>query len=32
MTKAGNGDRRTMAVEIAWGWLRFQPESLLTQW
>jgi hypothetical protein len=23
---------RTMAVEIAWGWIRFQPESLLTQW
>jgi transposase len=23
---------RTMAVEIAWGWSRFQPESMLTQW
>jgi transposase len=32
MTKAGNGSRRTMAVEMAWGWLRLQPESLLTQW
>jgi transposase len=21
-----------MAVEIAWGWGRFQPESTLTQW
>lgn len=21
-----------MALEIAWGWLRFQPESALTQW
>jgi transposase len=21
-----------MAVEIAWGWIRLQPESLLTQW
>jgi hypothetical protein len=32
MTKAGNGYMRTMAVEIAWGWSRFQPESLRTQW
>ena len=23
---------RTMAIEIAWGWVRFQPESTLTQW
>ena len=21
-----------MAVEMAWGWLRFQPERLRTQW
>jgi transposase len=21
-----------MAIEIAWGWLRFQPESALTRW
>src|SRR5215831_2430123 len=32
ITKAGNGYMRTMAVEIAWGWSRFQPERLLTQW
>src|SRR5262252_7953629 len=32
ITKAGNGYMRTMAVEIAWGWVRFQPASLLTQW
>jgi transposase len=32
ITKAGNGYMRTMAVEIAWGWVRFQPESTLTQW
>ena len=32
MTKAGNGSRRTMAVEMAWGWGRLQPESTLTQW
>jgi hypothetical protein len=23
---------RTMAVEMAWGWVRFQPESALTPW
>jgi len=32
ITKAGNGYMRTMAIEIAWGWVRFQPESTLTQW
>jgi transposase len=32
ITKAGNGYMRTMAVEIAWGWVRFQPQSALTQW
>ena len=32
MTQAGNGSRRTMAIEMAWGWGRLQPESLLTQW
>jgi transposase len=21
-----------MAIEIAWGWLRYQPESALTRW
>jgi transposase len=21
-----------MAIEMAWGWLRFQPDSALTQW
>jgi transposase len=21
-----------LAIEIAWGWLRFQPVSALTQW
>jgi transposase len=30
--KAGNGLVRWMTVEIAWGWLRFQPESQLSQW
>jgi transposase len=32
MTKAGNGYMRTMAIEIAWGWVRFQPASTWTQW
>ncbi|MCP4361920.1 MAG: IS110 family transposase [Chloroflexi bacterium] len=30
--KAGNSLVRTMAVEIAWAWLRYQPESALSQW
>lgn len=30
--KAGNRQVRAMAIEIAWGWLRYQPESRLTQW
>ena len=32
MSKAGNRHVRAMAIEIAWGWLRFQPESELSQW
>jgi transposase len=32
MSKAGNRHVRAMAIEIAWGWLRFQPQSALTQW
>jgi len=23
---------RAMAIEIAWGWLRFQPDSALSRW
>ncbi len=30
--KDGNRHVRGMAVEIAWGWLRHQPKSELTQW
>lgn len=30
--KAGNRHVRTMAIEIAWGWLRFQPDSALSLW
>jgi transposase len=32
ITKAGNRHWRTMAVELAWGWLRYQPTSALTRW
>ncbi len=30
--KAGNRHVRAMAIEIAWGWLRFQPQSELSKW
>lgn len=32
MEKAGNERVRTMAVEIAWNWLRYQPDSRITRW
>lgn len=32
ISKAGNRHIRAMAIEIAWGWLRYQPESELTKW
>jgi hypothetical protein len=32
MTKAGHGSMRTMAIEMAWGWVRLQPQSTLTPW
>jgi transposase len=32
ITKAGNRHVRAMMVEIAWGWLQFQPESALSKW
>ena len=32
ISKAGNKRVRTMAIEIAWGWLRWQPRSELSQW
>jgi len=32
ISKAGNWRIRTMAVEIAWCWLRFQPHSKLSRW
>lgn len=30
--KAGNRWVRSMMIELAWGWLRFQPDSKLTAW
>jgi transposase len=32
ISKAGNRRLRTMAVEIAWCWLHYQPQSALSQW
>jgi len=32
ITKAGHRQWRTMAVQLAWGWLRYQPTSALTRW
>jgi transposase len=31
MATAGHLHSRAMALELAWGWLRLQPESALTQ-
>ncbi len=30
--EAGSRWVRGAAIEFAWGWLRFQPESALAQW
>ena len=32
MTKSGNRRVRWMIMELAWGWLRFQPDSALSAW
>jgi transposase len=32
ISKAGNRWIRGMVVEIAWGWLRYQPQSELSRW
>jgi transposase len=32
ISKAGNKRVRWVEVELAWSWLRFQPESALTKW
>lgn len=32
ISKAGNRRVRTLMIQLAWGWLRFQPESALSKW
>jgi transposase len=32
ITKSGNPHVRWMIMELAWGWLRFQPQSALSVW
>jgi transposase len=32
ISKAGNRRVRWMMVQLAWGWLQYQPESALSQW
>jgi transposase len=32
ISRSGNRRMRSMAIEIAWGWLRYQPESALSRW
>ena len=32
ISKAGNPRARRMAIELAWLWVRHQPDSALTQW
>jgi transposase len=32
ISKAGNKRIRTLAVEMSWVWLKFQPQSKLSQW
>ena len=32
ISKAGNRHVRGVMIELAWSWVRFQPESKLTRW
>jgi transposase len=32
ISKAGNRRARSLLVELSWLWLRYQPDSALTQW
>jgi len=32
ISKAGNRHIRSMAIQIAWAWLRYQPQSKLSRW
>ena len=32
ISRAGNRFIRALAIDLAWGWLRYQPQSALTRW
>jgi len=32
ISKAGNSKARAMMIELAWTWLRYQPDSALSRW
>ena len=32
ISKSGNGRARTLAIQLAWLWLRYQPDSALSRW
>jgi transposase len=32
ISKAGRAELRRVAIQLAWGWLRWQPNSALAQW
>jgi transposase len=32
ISKAGRAELRRVAIQVAWGWVRWQPASALTQW
>ena len=32
ISKAGNVHVRSLAIELAWSWLRYQPDSALSHW
>ncbi len=32
ISKAGRGELRALLVELAWSWVRYQPDSKLTLW
>jgi transposase len=32
ISKTGRGRTRALIIQISWGWLRFQPQSKLSQW
>ncbi len=32
ISKAGRGELRRLSIQLAWCWLRWQPDSALAQW